>query len=160
MPLDAFCYSYSGKFFALGQVGREKSDRGINIPQAALARIEDEIVISKSLLILPGREENSLKEAGPNKANLVSDIAIINSEVGGYALSLACSYKYFSDMGGSWDEREKEWSVYPHSGNFHFFTGQCDAWFDSLIFVTGIRGTTIMGTPLFLVHSVDPSLRL
>jgi hypothetical protein len=158
--LDAFCYSYSGKFFALGEIGREKSDRGISISQASLARIEDDIVISKSLLVLPGREENSLKEIGPNKSKLVSDIAIITSATGEYTISLACSFKYFSDMGGSWDEREKEWRVYPHSGNYHFFARQLDAWFEALVFLTVIRGNAIMGTPLFLAHSVDPSLRL
>jgi hypothetical protein len=160
VALNAFCYSYSGKFFALGQVGRETSHYGITISQDALNRAGDEIVISKSLLVLPGRQENALKESSPNNGSLVSDLCIVTSEVSDYTLSLACSFKYFSDMGGNWDEGNREWRVHPHSGNYHFFEGHCDAWFDSLIFINGIRGKTIMGTPLFLVYEADPSLRL
>ena len=39
VTLDAFCYSFSGKFFALGKIGREKSRyEGITISPEALAR--------------------------------------------------------------------------------------------------------------------------
>ena len=88
-------------------------------------------------------------------------MCIITSELSNYTLSLACSLKYFSDMGGSWRESEREWDVYPHSGNHHFFSGQCDALASGRIVLPyGIKGNTIMGTPLFLVHSADPSLQL
>jgi hypothetical protein len=126
----------------------------------ALNRAKDEIIISKALLVQPAREENALKESSPNNGSLVSDMCVVTSELAEYTLSLACSFKYFSDMGGSWDERAREWHVHPHSGNYHFFNGDCDAWFDSLIFINGMRGKTIMGTPLFLVYATNPSLRL
>jgi hypothetical protein len=53
-----------------------------------------------------------------------------------------------------------EWDVHPHSGNYHFFKGETEGFFDSLIFVNGIRGTTIMGTPLFLAGAIDPAWRI
>lgn len=157
--LDAFCYAYRGKFYNLGDIGRDR-DSGIHISGVALQRSGDDIVLSKSLLIEPARTENAIREVGPNKSNVVSNMCIICSEVEEYTLRLACSYKFFSDMGGSWHEREGEWSVHPHSGNHHFFAGEVDAWFETLVFVNGIRGNTILGTPLFLVHSVDPELTL
>jgi len=160
VALDAFAYIYSGRFFALGEVGRAKRSQGISIPEEALRRAGDDIVISQSLLIGPAREENAFVETGPNKSSLVSDMCMLVSSIGSYTLNLACSLKYFGDMGGSFNEREKEWTVHPHSGKYHFFGGGSDAWFDCVLFVNGIRGKTIMGTPLCLIHGNDPELRI
>jgi hypothetical protein len=159
VTLDAFAYSYSGSFFVLGDIYRG-SHGGIHISRESLSRARDEIVLSKDLLIKPAHEENSFKEIGPNNGALVSNMCIIASTVGDFTLHLACSLKYFSDMGGSWKESEKEWSVSPHSGNYHFFKGETEAWFDSLVFLNGIRGNTIMGTPLFLIYGVQPGLTI
>jgi len=153
--MDAFCYTYRGEFYY-----RRNADGGLHIPGAALARSGDEIVISKSLLLEPGRQENSFREVGPNRGQLVSNICIICSEVEEFTLRLACSYKYFSEMGGSWNERDREWDVHPHSGNYHFFNAEVDTWLDAVVLVNGIRGKTILGTPLFLVHSPNPTLVL
>jgi len=157
VTLDAFCYRYRGRFFALGGIDRRQSS-GIYINGLALSYMADEIILSKSLLIEPARAENSFREIGPNNGALVSRMCIINSNIDEYILSLACSFKYFSDMGGHWDERDKEWEVSPHSGNWRFFQGEEELWFDSLLFINGRRGNTIMGTPLFLMHSTDPTL--
>jgi hypothetical protein len=62
--------------------------------------------VSKSLLVEPAKAENSMKETGPNRSKLVSDICILCSEIEAFTLRLACSYKFFSDMG---------WSVRVHS---------------------------------------------
>jgi hypothetical protein len=162
VKLDAFCYTYSGKFFALANIGR-KSERygsGIHFPEEAIERSGDEIVISKKLLVEPGRQENDFPEKGPNNSRLVSDMCILTSHVSDYVLNLACSLKYFSDMGGSYDEKAGEWDVYPHSGNHHFFAGGCDSWFEAVLFLNGIQGKTIMGTPLCLLHSIDPNLTI
>jgi hypothetical protein len=159
VELNAFCYTYSGKFLALANMETGKY-RSLSVHAGSLDRLSDEIVISKKLLIEPGMEENALQERGPNNGRLVSSVCIVNSETSGYTVSLACSLKYFSDMGGSWDENEKEWSVTPHSGNWQFFSGEADAFFDSLLFIKGIRGTTIMGTPLFLSGSINTGMRI
>jgi hypothetical protein len=159
VALDAFCYSYRGRFFNLGSIGRDR-EGGIYINGAALERSADSILLSKSLLIEPARAENAIVEIGPNKARVVSDMCIICSSIGEFTLRLACSYKFFSDMGGSWDEHAGEWRVNPHSGNEHFFSGAADAWFETLVFVNGIKGDTILGSPLFLAIVNDPSMRL
>jgi hypothetical protein len=157
VPLDAFCYIYKGQFYVLGEFGR-KDTSSITINGSAFSRSKGEILISKELLIEPGRKDNALKQKSYNDGNLVSDICIIVSEVGEYDLQLACSFKYFSDMGSNWDEHNKEVVVHPHSGNYHFFEGAGDTWFESLIFINGMRNNTIVGTPLFLIHSTDPKL--
>jgi hypothetical protein len=157
VSLDAFAYLYTGEFFTLATLDRYS---GIYISDHSLKHAPDQIVISKPMLIEPGRKENALREVGPNSGALVSDVAIINSVVGDYTISLACSLKYFSDMGGGWDERTKEWTVSPHSGNHHFFSGQASMWATAMIFITGVRERTIMGTPLFLYHERNPSLQI
>lgn len=158
VALDAFAYTYTGEFFALANLARESG--GIHINESALKHGPEEIVLSRDLLLQPARQENALSEVGPNNGALVSDMVVMNSFVGEYILSLACSLKYFSDMGGSWDEHDKEWSVTPHSGNYHFFNGDTGLYVTTLVFVTGMRGKTIMGTPLFLVHESNPRLTI
>lgn len=154
VPLDAFAYTYTGEFFSLASVGRRSG--GIHISGKALRHSPDEIVLSRQHLIEPAHRENALAEVGPNESSLVSDMALINSAAGKYTISLACSLKYFSDMGGSWNEEKAEWDVHPHSGNHHFFSGESSMWATALLFVTGVRGTTIMGTPLFLALASNP----
>jgi len=158
VKLDAFCYFYEGSFYSLGTLSRR--DSSLWISGTALKKSPDDIVISKELLITPAHKENALKEVGPNKSSLVSDMTIICSDIGSYTLRLACSYKYFSNMGGSWDEDDNEWEVEPHSGNYQFFEGATEAYFCCVVFLNGDRGKTIMGTPLCLAHSTDPSLSI
>jgi hypothetical protein len=161
--LDAFCYAYQGSFYNLGTISRRSWDDGpggISISGPALERSRDDIVLSKSLLVEPAKAENSMQEIGPNRSKLVSDMCILCSEIEGFTLRLACSYKFFSDMGWSYHERDGESDVSPHSGNHHFFEGETDAWFETLVFINGIRRKTIQGTPLYLAIGSDPNMVL
>jgi len=161
--LDAFCYAYQGSFYSLGVIERGSSrsgSGGISISGAAVRRSRDDIVVSKSLLIEPAKAENSLTETGPNRSHLVSDICIVCSEIEEFTLRLACSYKFFSDMGWRYDEGEDEAVVHPHSGNYHFFEGESDQWFETMVFINGIRDKTIQGTPLYLAIGSDPNMVL
>jgi hypothetical protein len=158
--LDAFAYNYEGNFNVQAEFGpRNRELGGINIHKAAIER-DGEVVISKEFLIDPGREENAFEEKGPNNGKLTSSICIITSSCEDAKISLSCSYKYFTDMGGSWDEETKEVNIYPHSGNHQFFEGETPYWFKSMIFVTGVRGNLVMGTPLFLILGTDPTVQI
>jgi hypothetical protein len=159
VTLDAFCYTYCGRFYNLGDISRG-ADSGISISGAALRRSKDDIILSKSLLIEPARIENSVQEVGPGNSRIVSNMCILCSEIEDFTLRLACSYKFFSDMGGHLDARSREWDVLPHSGNHHFFAGEVDAWFETVVFINGMKESTILGTPLFLANSSDPEIVL
>jgi hypothetical protein len=120
----------------------------------------EEITLSKEALISPARQENAYDVSGDSRGEVVSDIAILISQCGSYTVNLACSYKYFGDMGGHWSDADKEWSVSPHSGNGRFFNGDIPAHFDALLFINGVHSKTIFGSPLFLSHSAQPGLKL
>jgi hypothetical protein len=168
--LDAFAYTYSGKFTAFGTMNRVATDKyyseflkDIRLSGVALERAPDTIVISKSALIDPAVAENQNPDIWKRKGSnirLISDIALLFSQVGDYLLELACSYKYFSDMGGSlrYPDLDGEFEVNPHSGNYHFFDGRAEAYFDSIIFINDVRGKHIFGTPLFLAMAPNPKL--
>jgi hypothetical protein len=157
--LDAFCYLYEGQFSTVGALPRRKCHGSITITREALERY-GEVTISRDMLVEPAWQDNDHAERGPNNAALVSDIAVLCSTSGPYTLQLACSYKYFSDMGGSYHEYAKEWAVLPHSGNHFFFEGKSDARFTALLFVNGKRDNVIMGTPLCLLLSRDSGIAL
>lgn len=161
--LDALAYVYRGSFQVLGELARRRSDGyggGLRINESVLSGGPDEIVLSQSALVEPARRENAYAEVGPNSGSLVSDIALLVSLCGDYTISLACSYKYFSEMGGSWSERVKEWHVGPHSGNHQFFEGDIHAFLEGLLFVNGVRGKTIYASPLFLNYAIQDGLHL
>jgi hypothetical protein len=158
LKLDAFCYSYSGEFFVQGLVSRNAGG-GLSIPGSALGRVQDTLIISKTALLQPAHSENSFQPPEASR-RLVSDICLISSESYRYTLTLACSLKYFSDMGGRLDQKSLEWEVRPHSGNHHFFEGSTSCYLDSLLFINGVRDNTIMGTPLFLVLATNPACHL
>jgi Family of unknown function (DUF7019) len=155
VELNQFCYRYKGMFTAIGTLGRNEDSR-IYLSASAFARSGDDLILSKNLFVDPARQENSYHEIGPNESNLVSDICIIRSKVGQYVLQLSCSYKYFGEMGGHYSEYNNEWQVAPHSGNHHFFAGDVDTWFDTIIFINGTRHDAIMGSPLVLSHIPQP----
>ena len=72
----------------------------------------------------------------------------------GCKLILACSMKYFSDMGNEAGRRV------PHSGNVHFFKGKVDPEFTTVVYVVEVQDTAIYGTPLFLALPLDSDLKL
>ena len=102
-----------------------------------------------------------------SKMKIVSEMAILTTMVSDYTLSLACSFKYFSDMGCS--RRHKEdgnglediiFDVHPHSGNYDFFMGHTSATFDALFILSGQKGKTLYGSPLVLVNKFTPDLSI
>jgi TIR domain len=155
--LDAFCYAYRGHFYCIGEIG---DGAGIRANRTRFEKGRADPVLSQEMLIEPGKTENAFPVLAEGNMRLVSNIAILCSEIEGFTLRLACSYKYFSSMGGSYDHEAKEIDASPHSGNYHFFSGSVDAWLEGLIFINGMKGMTIFGTPLYLVHAMDSGLRL
>jgi hypothetical protein len=93
-----------------------------------------------------------------------SGICVLSSRVKSYKLKIACSYKYFSDMGsgrriakGKSDYSDEDtFDIHPHSGNHHFFAGGGSANFEALIFITGQHGRTLLGSPLVLFTNFEP----
>jgi hypothetical protein len=156
--LDAFCYTYTGQFAVMGQISRNYGQLRRNAE--AVSRTGADAAPSETQLVEIAERENEFNETGPNQGSLVSDMCIIASRRGSYTIELACSYKYFTDMGGSWSSDTKEWYVWPHSGNMHFFSGAIDEWFDCMLFINGIKGRSILGSPLLLAHSRDPGLAI
>jgi hypothetical protein len=141
--LNAFCYAYSGRFRAPDFRSREKK-----APAGA-----------RALMFGHARRENEDTADRTRGGDVVrSGITELKSQCGKYTLNLACSLKYFSDMGGGGEG--DEWEVHPHSGNHHFFAGNVDVWFDTLVFVNGVDKKQIYGTPLFLITGVDPDMRI
>jgi hypothetical protein len=119
-----------------------------------------EVLLSEEFFRAQARKENAYHELGPNKASLVSNIGVLSCELPSFTLHLACPLKFFSDMGGSWREAEGEWEVRPHGGNRHFFWGHVAVWLEGIIFIHGMTGNTLWGSPLCLVRQADPALRL
>jgi hypothetical protein len=166
--LDALAYTYSGPFTAFATLNRRQPAKffdtsgDVHISGKALAKGPDTIVLSRGALLEPALKENS--HSGPPGASMqrVSNIALLYSQAGEYLIELACSLKYFSDMGGARRESASgdEWEVVPHSGNHRFFQGEVDAYFDALIFITDVRGDNVFGTPLFLAFAPNPDLHI
>jgi hypothetical protein len=103
-------------------------------------------------------EANSFQCSNKNKLQTIGRIAELSTKVCGYTLSLACSYKYFSDMGGHRDADSNTWVVAPHSGNHLFFRGVIVATFDALFVLSGQKEKTIYGSPIVLVNSFSSDL--
>lgn len=150
-PLEAFCYSYSGSFTVVGQ---QKDPRGV------LEIVESPDDPARSQMIDAGRSEQTNADVGASGMPIQSTMVELVSKCGSYTLNLACSLKYFSDMGMSGTHKPGAYWIGPHSGNYFFFDGRVPAWFDTLIFLNGVNGKNIYGTPLFLVTGADRTLRI
>lgn len=96
----------------------------------------------------------------------VSDMGILKSEYSNFNLLLACSYKYFSDMGSSRVKVGEDYSdkdyfrISPHSGNWHFFAGKHSAEFEAILILTGQDGNTLYGSPIALINTFTPNLNV
>jgi hypothetical protein len=145
--LEAFAYSYRGEF----RVGRSegwRSDEG---------RPPRDQVVEDSLEEVADRENRRFP--APNGLRTpVSGVVILESRCHNYTIDLACSLKYFTDMGAS--ARGDDIEYHPHSGNYHFFEGETTAFLEGLIFVTTVRRRTIVGSPLFLNYYTQEGLAL
>jgi hypothetical protein len=165
----AFCYTYGGWFRCLGWLDREAHSSLNNVRAAAVgdlakepseAQREPEIFIPEELLRAQARQENAYREIGPNRGPLVSGICVLSSKIPPFTLRIACPFRFFSEMGGQWDERKSEWDVRPHSGNRHFFGGYTATGMESVLFIHGMSGHTLWGSPLCLARQTDPALML
>lgn len=108
-----------------------------------------------------------LPPPGPNHGlTPVGRMCVLESQCDRFAITLACSMKYFSDMGGSRVVVGEEYSdrdlidIHPHSGNHHFFAGRHLARFDALIILTGQDDTRLFGSPLALINRFSPDLTI
>lgn len=108
-------------------------------------------------------EERAKEDAIPYyyaRARARARMCVIESTVGNYKLLLACSLKYFGDMGGSRsfgeDGEEDEWYFYPHSGNHFFFDGDVSSDFCAIFYISQVKENVIFGSPLVLYQSHAP----
>jgi hypothetical protein len=89
-------------------------------------------------------------------------MALLESAYEKYHIMLACSYKFFSDMGSSRLFKDGELSdddefdIHPHSGNWHFFAGEKSGKFDAFLFLTQQEGTNLFGSPVVLFNAFKP----
>jgi hypothetical protein len=94
----------------------------------------------------------------------VGEIALLSTSIANMQLTLACSMKYFSDMGESRIVVGKDYSdndyfeIQPHSGNYHFFEGRIKATFEGLVILNGQNKNKLYGSPLVLVNDFSPNL--
>jgi hypothetical protein len=111
------------------------------------------------------RKEEKETEYSPELYGMrtVGRMCVLKSEFAGFSLFLACSTKYFSDMGSSrikGEDGEDVWSIGPHSGNHFFFSGEYPATFDAILFLTGQKGKDLFGSPVALINTFTPNLAI
>jgi hypothetical protein len=109
------------------------------------------------------REHDAALADQPHQGTTVlSSMAVLHSQYAGFDIRLACSIKYFSDMGGERSigpdgmSEHDTVTVTPHSGNWHFFDGQHAADFRAVLVLTGQRRRQLFGSPLVLVNNFSP----
>lgn len=97
------------------------------------------------------------------KYKKVGDIAILHATTKlNIQIELACSMKYFSDMGESRVVVEKGLSendyfdIHPHSGNYSFFEGEISGTFEAIILLLGKKDNVLYGSPLALINKFSP----
>lgn len=97
------------------------------------------------------------------KYKRVGNIAILNTTTkSNIKIELACSMKYFSDMGESRivvgkDFSEKDYfDVHPHSGNYSFFYGGIGGTFEAIILLVGEKNNILYGSPIALINKFSP----
>ncbi len=108
------------------------------------------------------QEADNHNEIG-EKYKRVGDIAILHTRTqNGTELELACSMKYFTDMGESRKIVGKDCSdddffeVHPHSGNYYFFKGKIKGTFEAIIVLLGSKDGVLYGSPLALINKFSP----
>ncbi len=94
----------------------------------------------------------------------IGRIVVLKTDIGEQKLYLACSTKYFSDMG--WERRTKEsnglnedfYVIHPHSGNHFFFSGTVDATFEAIFILNGQKEGCLFGSPVALLNDYSSDL--
>lgn len=137
------CFAYSGAFTC---VDRAELMGTPSVPQTYLRQEEEETKYSPTASGMP----------------TIGRMCVLMSEFAGYRIFLACSMKYFSDMGGSRIEGKDGdvVDIHPHSGNHFFFAGNYSAHFEAILFLTGQSGKDLYGSPVALINSFTPDLRI
>jgi len=141
----SICFSYSGVFTC---VGREESTKFTSAHKDYIRKEEQETAYSPLMY----------------GVRTIGRMCVLKSEFAGYTLFLACSTKYFSDMGSSRiegkDGGEDVFAITPHSGNHFFFAGEYPATFDVILFLTGQRERNLYGSPIALINTFTPDLTI
>ena len=94
----------------------------------------------------------------------IGRIVVLKTDIGKRKLYLACSTKYFSDMGC--ERRSKElngsnedcYVIHPHSGNHFFFSGAVDATFEAIFILNGQKDDCLFGSPVALINDFSSEL--
>lgn len=85
----------------------------------------------------------------------VGDIVTLSTKAkSDIQIRLACSLKYFSDMGGA--NKGDYLEIHPHSGNFDFFMGDINGRFEAIMLLLGKKDNILYGSPLALINKFSP----
>lgn len=139
------CFAYRGEFQCLNYSGRE----AFRVQHKRFVRAEE-----KATAYSPIHGISGLRTTG--------SMCVLPSECSNFRLYLACSMKYFSDMGGRRVTVGEKMSdddlveIVPHSGNHFFFAGKYKAIFDCILFLTGQKENELYGSPLALINDFSP----
>lgn len=94
----------------------------------------------------------------------IGRIVVLKTDIGKRKLYLACSTKYFSDMGCALRSKELNGSnedcyvIHPHSGNHFFFSGAVDATFEAIFILNGQKEDCLFGSPVALFNDYSSDL--
>jgi hypothetical protein len=90
----------------------------------------------------------------------VSSICVLKASLLNFDLRLACSLKYFCEMGSSrifgQASDEDKFRITPHSGNYFFFDGAVPCEFTGLFYISQQKENILYGSPLVLFQSFVP----
>ena len=94
----------------------------------------------------------------------IGRIVVLKTNIGDRKLYLACSTKFFSDMGGTLRDAESSntnedcYVIRPHSGNHFFFSGTIDATFEAIFILNGQKDDCLFGSPVALINDFSSEL--
>lgn len=110
------------------------------------------------------KEEADNFEYSAYSIKAIGDIVVLKTNVGDRTLYLACSTKYFSDMGATLRDVESSntneacYVIRPHSGNHFFFSGAVDATFEAFFILNGQKDDCLFGSPVALINDFSSEL--
>lgn len=94
----------------------------------------------------------------------IGRIVVLKTNIRDRILYLACSTKYFSDMGSTLRNTEPSkskddcYEIMPHSGNHFFFSGIVDATFEAIFILNGQKDDCLFGSPVALINDFSSDL--
>ncbi|VVB85515.1 Uncharacterised protein [uncultured archaeon] len=155
--------------FKFGAKFDKKERTGLSVTKkpnelSKLEKLIKKIILNGNVLNLNNEPPTNLRNMGLTFCTYVGNfkvleydknIAILSSQLEKNRLQLACSLKYFSDMGVS-----RDGEYLPHSGNYFFFKGTVKPLFSTLFLYQGIDGNDILGSPIYLAMEPIDGLKL